>query len=213
MSQTKEQKLAAAASNYAAVKSKIESDRLLPWSSAPSAQIGEFEVNPLSVRSMVDLQLSGNAIVGSADITAGDLAAYIWRHLKGYNPDGDGLDQFLKLIGKCTNYHELIADSINHFLSAFKETAEGASTDAPRFVNTLPAIPDAAFLCDEIAAEYSMDPRAVADMPLALLFQLSRAIRMRLGRLGQGPVYRYLEPKELRDAAGETLKILNDGKN
>ncbi len=212
MSQTKEQKLAAAASNYAAVKSKIESDRLLPWSSAPSAQIGEFEVNPLSLRSLADLELCENAIVCGSAITEGDIVAYIWRHHPDYGDD-EKREEFIKTASKVKDSRRLVLDAFDHVKSAFAETPEGVETGAQRMTNAMPPIPDIAHYCDEIGAAYSINPLDVADMPAVIVFQLCRAIRLRLSRSGQGPVYRYLEPKELRDAAGETLKILNDGKN
>ena len=188
-----------AASNYAAVKKKIERDRLAPWSSAPAMKIGNFVVNPLSLRSMTDLELAGNAFFTGSEIIEGDIAAYIWRHHPDYGDDSKE-STFLKEIGSVTDTSGLIGDIVAHQLAAFAETPQCESFGGTKSDNRLPAIPAIASLCHEYGAAYGVDPRAVADIDLRIVFQCCRAIRMSRGEV------KYLEPKKLRAAKSELLK-------
>lgn len=190
---------ATAASNYAAVRKKIQRDRLLPWSSAPAFKIGDFVVNPLSLRSMVDLELAGNAFFTDDNVIEGDLAAYIWRHHPAYGDDG-AQASFLKKLARSTDIDSLIAGVLSHLSAAFSETPEGAQFGGYSKSNTLPAIPSIASICSEYGAAFGIDPREVADVDLRIVFQCCRAIR-----LSKSDV-KYLEPKELREAKSQYLK-------
>lgn len=190
---------ATAASNFATVKQEIEADRLHPWSSAPTYTIGSFEVGPLTLRSQLDLQLAGNALVTGDEITAGDLAAYIWRHHADFGDDSK-CKAFTKSISDATGIDEIIEDCFEHYTSAFEETPNGAGFGGTHHNSTLPAIPPVAHLCDEYGAAYGIDPREVADIDLRIVFQACRAIRMRTHGT------KYLEPKKLREAKSAFLK-------
>ena len=82
MSLPKQTATATAASKYAAVRKSIERGRLAPWASAVGVRIGEFTVAPLCFRSLVDLELAGNAFTNGGEPIAGDIAAYVWRHIE-----------------------------------------------------------------------------------------------------------------------------------
>lgn len=201
MSLPKTQATATAASNYAAVKAQIERARLLPWSSAPGMQIGTFNVNPLTLRSMTDLQLAGNAFLTEGTAIEGDVAAYIWRHMPDYSPgDSQACDKAIQAISKQYDLHKLVLDIFNHLGAAFEETPEGDSFDRVRSSNRLPPIPAIASICHEYAAAYAVDPRTVADIDLRLVFQCCRAIRMAAADI------KYNEPKKLREAKSALLK-------
>ena len=191
-----------AASNYAAVKKQIERDRLTPWSSAPAMKIGRFAVFPLSLRSMTDLELAGNAFLTDGAIVEGDVAAYIWRHHPDYAPGADS-SKFIAEIGAEPNAGELVFGIYEHLSAAFKETPEGASFGGTKSDNRMPAIPSIASICHEYGAAYSVDPREVADIDLRIVFQCCRAIRMSSSDI------KYSEPKELRIAKSELLKKAN----
>lgn len=199
MSLPKQTATATAASNYATIRKEIESDRLHPWSSAPTFEIGGFTVNPLTLRSQLDLTLSGNAIVTGTEITEGDLAAYVWRHHSDFGDEAKRLE-FVKQISKATDADTIIADCFDHYTSAFAETPNGATFGGAYHNSALPAIPPIASICDEYGAAYGIDPREVADIDLRIVFQACRAIRMRSGKV------KYLEPKRLREAKSEFLK-------
>ena len=187
-----------AASKYLKLRDKIEEDRLHAWSSAPTFTIGEFDVSALTLRSHLDLQLCGNALITGEKITEGDLAAYIWRH---HNDFGDELKrkEFVKTLGKVKETNDLITDCIDHFLSAFEDTPTGANFGGTHINSSLPAIPSIAHLCDEYGSEYGINPQKVADIDLRIVFQGLRAIRIRKYNT------KYLEPKKLREAKSNFL--------
>ena len=188
-----------AASKYLKLRDKIEEDRLHAWSSAPTFTIGEFDVCALTLRSHLDLQLCGNSLITGEKITEGDLAAYIWRH---HNDFGDELKrkEFVKTLGKVKETNDLITDCIEHFLSAFEDTPNGANFGGTHINSGLPAIPSIAHLCDEYGSEYGIDPQKVADIDLRIVFQSLRSIRIRKYNT------KYLEPKKLREAKSNFLK-------
>lgn len=188
-----------AASNYAAVKKKIERDRLTPWSSAPAMKIGRFAVHPLSLRSMTDLELSGNAFVTQGDAIEGDVAAYIWRHHPDYAPGADS-SKVIAQLGRESDVAALVLGIYEHLAAAFNETPQGASFGGTKSDNRLPAIPSIASICHEYGAAYSVDPREVADIDLRIVFQCCRAIRMSSSDI------KYSEPKELRQAKSALLE-------
>ena len=199
MSLPKQTSTATAASNYATIRAGIESDRLHPWSSAPTFTIGDFEVGPLTLRSQLDLQLANNAIVTGAEITEGDLAAYVWRHHSDFG-DEKKRKAFVSAISESKDRECLVADCFDHYTSAFSDTPNGAGFGGTHINSAMPAIPPIAHLCDEYGAAYGIDPREVADIDLRIVFQACRAIRMRTHGT------KYLEPKRLREAKSEILK-------
>lgn len=199
MSLPKQKAKAAAVSNFAEVRKEIESDRLHPWSSAPTFEIGDFTVGPLTLRSQCDLLRADNAVLNGADITEGDLAVYIWRHHADFG-DEEKRKEFVKVIAAATDRERLVEDCFDHYMSAFEDTPNGAGFGGTHINSTLPAIPPIAHLCDEYGAAYGIDPREVADIDLRIVFQACRAIRIRTHQT------KYLEPKKLRDAKSEFLK-------
>ena len=199
MSLPKQTATATAASNYATIRSEIESDRLHPWSSAPTFTIGAFEVGPLTLRSQCDLARAGNAIMTGEDITEGDLAVYIWRHHADYG-DEEKRKAFVESIAAATDRERIVEDCFEHYMSAFEETPNGASFGGTHHNSAMPAIPFIAAICDEYGSAYGIDPREVADIDLRIVFQACRAIRMRTHQT------KYLEPKRLREAKSEFLK-------
>jgi hypothetical protein len=199
MSLPKQKQTATAASNFAEVRKEIESDRLHPWSSAPTFTIGDFEVGPLTLRSQCDLTLCGCAIVAGAEITEGDLAVYIWRHHADFGNEKKR-KKFEKALGASTDRERLVDDCFEHYMAAFEDTPNGAGFGGTHHNSTLPAIPSIAHLCDEYGSAYGIDPREVADIDLRIVFQACRAIRIRGGDT------KYLEPKKLREAKSEFIK-------
>jgi len=187
-----------AASSYAEIRKQIERARLTPWSSAPAMRIGSFVVNPLSLRSMIDLELSGNAFLIGTEIIEGDIAAYIWRHHPDYEPGGDPGEVIKKVAKeKCADWLTLSIQE--HLNTPFDETPTGSNFGGTSIINTIPAIPPIASICHEYGAAYGIDPRAVADIDLRIVFQCCRAIRVQTGT-------KYSEPKRLRQAKSEFLK-------
>ncbi len=199
MSLPKTTATATAASNYATIRKQIEDDRLHPWSSSPSFTIADIEVAPMSLRSQVDLQLSGNAIVNGNEITEGDIAAYIWRHHADFG-DESKRKAFVKKLGDAKDHAQIIADCFDHYTSAFEDTPNGAGFGGTHMNSALPAVPPIAHLCEEYGAAYGVEPHKVADLDLRIVFQSLRALRMRTHGT------KYLEPKRLREAKSEFLK-------
>ena len=198
MSLPKQTATATAASNYAAVRKSIERSRLSPWASAVGVRIGEFTVAPLCLRSLVDLELAGNAFTCGDKPIEGDVAAYIWRHMPEFMPSADSSD-FVKRIAKVTAVDELIAGVYAHLTAGFEETPAETSFGGHSKQNSLPAIPSIAAICDEYGAAYGIDPQDVADIDLRIVFQCCRAQRIRNGA-------KYAEPKQLRAAKSQFLK-------
>ena len=187
-----------AASSYAEIRKQIERARLTPWSSAPAMRIGSFVVNPLCFRSLIDLELSGNAFTLGDEPIAGDVAAYIWRHMPEFTPSADS-SAFLKQVAKENDIDGMIAAIYSHISNPFDETPTGSNFGGVSIINTIPAIPSIAAICHEYGAAYGIDPRAVADIDLRIVFQCCRAIRVQTGT-------KYSEPKRLRQAKSELLK-------
>jgi len=186
------------ASSYAEIRKQIERARLKPWSSAPAMRIGSFVVNPLSLRSMTDLELSGNSFLTEGDPMEGDIAAYIWRHHPDYVCGGNP-QKVISKIAKEKDAGQLIAGIFAHLGAAFEETPASSVFGGTSVDNRLPAIPAIASICHEYAAAYGQDPRAVADIDLRIVFQCCRAIRLSNGA-------KFSEPKRLREAKSEFLK-------
>lgn len=196
-----------AASNYVTVKAEIEGDRLSPWSSAPGFNIGPFVVNPMTLRSMVDLEIAGNAFLINNQMLEGDIGAYIWRHHPDYSPgDSKEKEQFIVTLADCTETAKVTMQIVEHQSAAFAETPEVMSFSSGTSIKSpLPPIPAIASICHEYAAAYGLDPRDVADIDLRILFQCCRAIRMAAGDV------KFAEPKKLREAKSQYLK--EHGKN
>jgi hypothetical protein len=199
MSLPKQKATATAASNFAKVRKEIESDRLHPWSSAPTFTIGDFEVGPLTLRSQCDLSLCGCAFLTGDEITEGDLAVYIWRHHPDFGYDKKR-KAFERALGKATNSDVLIEECFEHYMAAFEDTPNGAGFGGTHHNSALPAIPAIAHLCDEYGSAYGIDPREVADIDLRVVFQACGAIRIR------GGYTKYLQPKRLREAKSKFIE-------
>ena len=198
MSLPKQTATATAASNYAAVRKSIERARLSPWASAVGIGIGEFTVAPLCLRSLVDLELAGNAFTCGGNPIEGDIAAYIWRHMPEYMPSADSAD-FVKRIAKVDDVAGLISGIHTHLTTPFEETPAGSTFGGSSKQSSLAPIPSIAAICDEYGAAYGIDPQDVADIDLRIVFQCCRAQRLRNGE-------KYAEPKQLRAAKSDFLK-------
>jgi len=198
MSLPKQKATATAASNYAAVRKEIERDRLHAWSSAPTFTIGDVEVAPMTLRSMIDLELSANAFIVGGDPTAGDIAAYIWRHHADFGNESKR-KAFVKRVAESKHADKMIADIFEHYGSAMEESPASSQFGGTSIDNRLPPIPSIASICHEYGATFGVDPRDVADIDLRIVFQSCRAIRIQSGA-------KYSEPKRLRAVKSEFLK-------
>jgi len=203
MSLPKTKQTASAANNYQAIRAKIERDRLLPWGSAVGVKIDEFTVLPLSFRSLVDLELSENAFLNGEVPTAGDIAAYIWRHMPDYKPSFDSSD-FIKKIAENKNLTGLIEGIWRHFGGAFADPPVSLEFGGFTSSSALPPVPHIASVCTEYGAAFGMDPQDVADIDLKIVFQCVRVLRIKEGK-------KFGEPEELKKAKSIFLKAY--GKN
>ena len=198
MSLPKQTTTATAASNYATIRSQIENDRLHAWSSAPTFTIGDVEVVPMTLRSMIDLELSRNAFIVGSEPTAGDIAAYIWRHHADFGDEAKR-KAFVKHVAKSKDADQMIADIFEHYGSALEDSPAATQCGGTSIDNRLPPIPAIASICHEYGATFGVDPREVANIDLRIVFQSCRAIRIQSGA-------KYSEPKRLRSAKSEFLK-------
>ena len=201
MSLPKTTATATAASEYAAVRKEIERDRLHAWSSAPTFTIGGVEVAPMTLRSMIDLELSANAFIVGNEPTAGDIVAYIWRHHADFGDEAKR-KAFVKHVADATDADQMIADIFDHYGSAFEDSPAPSQYGGTSIDNRLPPIPAIASICHEYGSTFGVDPREVADIDLRIVFQSCRAIRIQSGA-------KYSEPKRLRAAKSEFLKKQN----
>ena len=199
MSLPEQKTQAEAASKYAAIRAEVERERILPWTSAPAFEIGSFLVNPISLRSMADLTVAGNAFFTGDAPTEGDLVAYIWRHHPEYSPDADP-SNLITEIAELETLDQLSLDTVQHLNTAFEESPNHERFGGALKQNSLPAVAPIAAICHEYGAAYGVDPRDVADIDLRVVFQCCRAIRT-----SQTDV-KYLEPEKLRKAKSEFLK-------
>lgn len=198
MSLPEQAKRADAAKKYAQIRAEIERNRIMPWTSAPALKIGDYVVNPLSLRSMADLTAAGSAFFSGQKITDGDLIAYIWRHLPEYSPDAE-IDGFLHEIAE-DELGKISGDAVKHLNDAFEESPTSSLFGTHSKQNSLPAVAPIAALCHEYGAAYGVDPRTVADIDLRVVFQCCRAIRMSTNGA------KYGDPERLRRAKSEFLK-------
>lgn len=199
---------------YAETREKIEHERLVPWASSVSYKIAGYEVKPLSLCTLVDLQISKNFLVcGQLENTdlVGDVLNYFWRHTKYYqnNPSFIGKFRkylFLKKVSKLS-IEQICKDCIAHFEHATEETPAGLSiTNDTKRVQKMSASPTVAYLVDEVCGEYNATISEVMDMPIKKLFQLMRCIRLRKRGEGRGGDISYGEPKEVKDSIKAELE-------
>lgn len=203
----KQTKAQEAANKYAEIRAKFEKDRLKAWSSAPGFKIGSFDVYPLSLRSMIDLELAGNAFFTGSQILHGDIAAYIWRHMPEYDQSDPDFEKnynvFVKRISKETGTIELIDTIQRHSEAAFADDPTVVEFGGISQNYTMPAIAGIAALCHEYGAAYGVNPVEVADIDLRIVFQCCRAIRMSGGKA------KFSEPKSLREAKSDYINARN----
>lgn len=187
-------------------RAQIEKDRLRPWSSAPGFKIGKFDVYPLSLRSIIDLEVAGNAFFTQGQILSGDVAAYIWRHLPEYDLSdpryNKNYKRFLRKVKKET-LARLVEDIKQHLKFAFIDNPAVSSFGGLSKSYKMPATTGIASLCHEYGAAYGVNPVDVADIDLRIVFQCCRAIRMSQGNC------KFSEPEDLIKAKSEYLKIVN----
>jgi hypothetical protein len=188
-----------AANKYAQIRSEIEDARLIPWSSVTSFEVGDFELSPLTLRSMSDLAIAGNAFLQGGEASEMDVITYIWRHSEGYSPSGDK-HAFYRKVLKSKSVKGLAAGVKSHVESAFMDSPKECNFGGVSKQNSLPPIAPIAALCSEYGSAFGIDPLQVADVDLRIVFQCCRAIRMRAGNVT------YLEPQKLREAKKEYLE-------
>lgn len=199
---------------YAETRDKIEYERLIPWASSTSYQIGGYEMNDLTLSSLIDLQLSKNFIVtgkSNGDNLVGDVLNYIWRHTKYYKANPSFLTRFRKHLFLKKFYklpmEKMAKKCLAHFEYAIEESPAGVSiTNDTKRVMKMSASPTVAYLVDEVCAEYSITISEVMNIPVKKLFQLMRCIRLRKRGEGRGADITYTEPKELKECIKRELK-------
>ena len=199
---------------YAETRAKIEHDRLIPWASSISHKIAGYEVLPLTLSSLVDLQISKNFLVGvplESNDLIGDVLNYLWRHTKYYknNPSFIGKFHkylFLKKVSKLS-IEKIAKECLAHFEYATEESPAGVQiTNDTRRVMKMSASPTVAYLVDEVCAEYNVTISEVMNMPIKKMFQLMRCIRLRKRGEGRGGDITYPEPKELKESIKAELE-------
>lgn len=210
---------------YAETKLKIEYERLVPWASSTSHKIAGYEVNPLTLSSLIDLQINKNFIVGEYtedNSPIGDVLNYLWRHTNYYTNKPNIWSKFrkylfLRKLSKLS-LEKVAKECIAHFEYAVEETPAGVTIDNGARRNLkMPAAPTVAYLVDEVCGEYNTTITEVMDMPVKKLFQLMRCIRLRKRGEGRGGEISYSDPKELKDCIKKELEQLqqkraaNDG--
>lgn len=207
---------------YAETKAKIERDRLLPWASSTSYKIAGYDMLPLTLSSLIDLELNDNYILTQKynNKIAGDVVAYIWRHTKHYREDGGDWRTALekqKLIKKVAKKYDL-----NALLEQCEAHYENALAESPVCIvlskNTvknykMPASPSIAYIVDEVCAEYSISIDECMRTPVKKLFQLMRCIRLRKHSEGRGAKVSFKEPAELKEAIKSELRKLTEANN
>lgn len=199
---------------YAETRAKIEHERLVPWASSTSHKIAGYEVLPLTLSSLIDLQISKNFLVGvpsESNEPVGDVLNYLWRHTKYYTNNPSFISKFhkylfLKKVSKLS-IEKIARECLNHYEYAVEESPAGVQiTNDTRRVMKMSASPTVAYLVDEVCAEYTITISEVMSMPIKKLFQLMRCIRLRKRGEGRGSDITYAEPKELKESIKEELK-------
>ena len=202
-----QQKAQKAANEYAEARAKLEKDRLRAWSSAPGLKIGNFAVYPLSLQSMIDLELEENAFFTGSQILNGDIAAYIWRHMPEYDRSDPNyeknLKRFIRKIAKETNPAKLVTGIQNHIETAFVDDPTVVRFGGTSKRYTMSPIPGVAAICHEYGSTYGVDPVEVSQMDLRIVFQCCRAIRISQGEA------KFSEPEPLLRAKSKYLKAKN----
>lgn len=202
---------------YAQIKAKVETERLLPWASSTSHKIAGYEIMPLTLSSLVDLQLSDNFIVGGEPDDSklvGDVLNYIWRHTEHYRLKPNLITRFHKYVflRKLSKVliEKVAKECVNHFEYAMEETPAGVSISNGTSRNLkMSASPSVAYLVDEVCGEYTITISECMNTPIKQLFQLMRCIRLRKRSEGRGGDISYSEPKEVKDFIKTQLNQLN----
>jgi hypothetical protein len=202
---------------YAETKAKIERGRLLPWASSTSYKIAGYDMLPLTLSSLVDLELNNNYMLTQKyhSKIAGDVVAYIWRHTKHYRENGGDWRTALekqRLINKVAKKYDLNAlleQCEAHYQDALSESPVCISLEKNTVRNyKMPASPSIAYIVDEVCAEYSISINECMKAPVKKLFQLMRCIRLRKHSEGRGAKVTFKEPAELKEAIKAELNKL-----
>lgn len=159
-----------------AAEQRIHKARLGAWLSGPiETSVGPFKLIEPSLRSLADLEHAGNLLVADAnEATEGDVLAYIWRHLARPMRFGRFCRKSRKL-----DFEALSREAFAHLIAAYDERPVSEGSGGLQRSFTMPAVAPIASYCDELASAYGLDPSIVADWPIAKVFQLLRASRMR----------------------------------
>ena len=203
---------------YAQIKAKVEKERLLPWASSTSHKIAGYEMLPVTLSSMVDMELNTNYILTGKHHKniAGDIVAYIWRHTRHYKADGGDWrtalekQKLIRKVAKKYDLNALLVQCIAHYENALEESPICITTDGgTKKSYKMPASPSVAYIVDEVCAEYSISINECMQSPIKKIFQLMRCIRLRKHSEGRGAKVSFNEPSELKDFVKKQLQQLN----
>ena len=207
--------------SYIETKARIQRERMLPWASSTSSKIADCEVNPVTLSSLVDLELNDNFIVNgnvNKDNLVGDVLAYLWRHTKHYNNKPNWFNRraknkLIKHIAKNYDILDIAEKCKNHFQYTMDDSPVSKFKSKISSSFTMGASPSVAYIVDEICSEYNLTISEAMNYPLKQLFQLMRCIRIRKMGEGRGGKVSYPEPKELTDVVKRQLKQMNAKNN
>lgn len=183
---------------------RIMRERLEPWLSEPPEQfVGPFRVKVVSLRSLADLEYAGNEFIFNAVFSPdADVLAYVWRHL--HKPV-----RFKRYCRGALKFglEEFRAQACEHLTKALAEPPVPSRFGRTVKDYRLPPVPVLAGLTEELAAASSVSPDVIADWPVAKVFQLLRAHRIRVHGLQFG------DHPDLVALKSAYLKSLDHGKN
>lgn len=170
-------RLSQLAADFKAEQARIETLRMLPWSSAGAVEevIPGVDLLPLTFRAWLDLKLAESpVIVGGRAPARADCGVYLWRVSAGYRPTGCAAEQareaFIDRIAHLTTLEMVLVCQQHRNDALFDIPAKGGRS------SKLPIVDPIVSIVEELAGAYSQDPDAVMDWPVAKGFGLARSL-------------------------------------
>lgn len=129
-----------------------------------------IDVSPMTLRHYVCLESIGSPYVCGGDITSEDTLAAVWLISPDYDPKNNSARKaFCKRISTY-KVADAMREMNDYVSSAFEDAPASAGGNTVQYYST------AASLVDLFAREYGWQLNEILDLPLAVLFQLVKAI-------------------------------------
>lgn len=201
------------AEQYTSERERLELNRSLDWSTYSRTYKAAGEtLKPLTVQSWFDLLAVKSPMLTGAGLTVESIVDYIWRcsrrHTSNVLLKEWRLWWIHSRVNKCldtTEGAEALMGVLNrHIGDAFDEYPEQMQSGNVSNRTAMSNACGEAYLVDELAHRYGVNPEIVLKWDLRKAFQLQKVIRT-----VTNPEYKTLEPRSLLNIKSDFLKQQN----